>query len=150
MRRGASAPRMLVDFKQQVNELWCYSIYTRRCDEIIHVFRRTQFFPLHLCCIRKPFLLIGWVWIKLHWLPPDELFDLFFSTCWLLKIKTERPGRDRLIIRIMERWQVWVTKCLFNCKWLKGINTKEREGQTIRNNSQLEFHVKIWTLCLYL
>lgn len=63
--------------------------------------------------------LISWVWVELHRFPPDELLDVIFSTWWMLKIKAERPEADRLIIDIMQRCYIWVTKCLVNCKQMR-------------------------------
>ncbi|KAG5619891.1 hypothetical protein H5410_005109 [Solanum commersonii] len=37
-----------------------------------------------------------------HRFPPNELLDIFFSKRWLLKVKTERPRTNRLLIDIQQ------------------------------------------------
>lgn len=59
---------------------------------------------------------MNWIWIEFHRFPIDKLLDIFFSKSWLLKIKTERPGANRLLIDIMKRCQIWVAESLVNCK----------------------------------
>lgn len=85
----------------------------------IHHITGKKLFSTCFYRISKRMLLIGWIWIELHWLPPDELLDVIFRAWCVLKIKAERPGADRLIIDIMKRWQIWVTKCFVNCKQMQ-------------------------------
>lgn len=112
---------------------------------MIHLLQGGKFFIIHIYLQPKQthFPLVGWIWIELHCFSPDELFDVLFSAGWLLKIKMEGPGTDGLIIVIMKGRQVWVTKCLVNCKQIKNRN---QEKWT--HNMILYFEMKllkIWT-----
>lgn len=49
------------------------------------------------------------VGVEFYRLFPDELFDILLGARWLLKVKTERSGANRLLTDVMKGCQVWMT-----------------------------------------
>lgn len=58
---------------------------------------------------------MSWIRIKFYGFPPYELLDIIFSERWLLKIQTERPRTNRLLVDIMKWRQVRMGESFINC-----------------------------------
>lgn len=67
---------------------------------------------------------MDWIWIELHGFPPYKLLDVILGARWLLEIETEWSGTDWLVVDVVKRCQVWVTKCHFSCKIIINNNNK--------------------------